>query len=473
MTTNATATTRSCGVCTDTPRAPPASFPRMAEGHLARERDGKRILLIGNDELTDVTHRMLRRGGAIVTNLRELSHPAIRTALGHPVDTVVVISKDDHVSLRNALVVEGIRPGVPLVVTVFDRDVAVELGRAVRNVRVMSMADIVVPTLAGPCLDDDLLSVHRTPDGLRAVRAGADGPELGPIDLPGRGRAARWGASVGAVLRPHELSAKILVAGMLGFLLVLLIDVIATMLVLHESLAEAFYTATKTIVTVGPNHLVDEGPRWFQPVSAAMMLTALAFTALLTADVVNRLLDRRLVAICGRRCLPRSNHVVVVGLGQVGLRLCLLLRELGAPVLAIESNPEADYVARAKDYGIPVVIGPGGSGFVLRHISLQGARALAAVTSDEIENIAIVVAAHGKHQDLRTLLRAGRGEVRNETRALLKLGVVRDVYGIGGTLLAAAALGSEACEAFVHDHTVHLVTPDGRIEAFSAGRALA
>jgi voltage-gated potassium channel Kch len=186
---------------------------------------------------------------------------------------------------------------------------------------------------------------------------------------------------------------------------------------------------------------------------------------LLTAGTVNRPLDPRLAAIFGRRRLPCADHiVVVVGLGQVGLRLCLLLRELGAPVLAIESNPAADYVARAKHDGIPVVIGRGSSGFVLRGVSLQRARALAAVTSDEIENIAIVVTAHGQHEQLRTLLRAGRGEIRNETRALLKRGVVRDVYRIGGTLLAAAALGSDACEAFVHE--LYLVTPDGRIEPF-------
>jgi len=90
------------------------------------------------------------------------------------------------------------------------------------------------------------------------------------------------------------------------------------------------------------------------------------------------------------------------------------------------------------------------------------------VTSDEIENIAIVVAAHGEREQLRTLLRAGRGEVRNETRALLKLGVVRDVYRIGGTLLAAAALGSDACEAVLHEQTVYLVAADGRIQPFGA-----
>jgi len=432
-----------------------------------------RILLIGNDELTGVTRRVLRGAGSIVTNLRDPSDRAILTALRHPVDTVVVISDDDHISLRIGLVVEGVRPGVPLIVTVFDRDVADELERAVPNVRVMSMADIVVPTLAGPCLDDRLLSVHRTANGLRAVRVVDGGPQIDPIDFPGPRRLTRLIAHLEAIMRPHDLSAKVLIAGVIGFALMLGVDAISAMLVLHESVIEGLYSATDAIVTVGPDPLVQHGPSWFKLFSAVTMIGALAFTALVTAGLVNRLFDRRLVAIAGRRCLPRTNHVVVVGLGQVGLRLCLLLRELGAPVLAIESDPDADYVARAKDYAIPVVIGHGGSGFVLRRVSLRRARALAAVTSDEVENVAIVVSAHAEREELRTLLRAGRGEVRNETRALLRLGAVRDVYRIGGTLLAAAALGSRASEAFLHEQTVYLVTPEGLIEPFHESAAAA
>ncbi len=147
------------------------------------------ILLIGNDELTGVTQRALRDAGAIVTNLRDPTDAAIRTALRHDVETVVVISKDDHVSLRSALVAEGVRPGVPLVVTVFDHDVATRLESSVRNVHVISMADVVVPSIAAACLDHSPLSLHRTPAGFKAVRSGTDGPEIVPLDLPRRGRA--------------------------------------------------------------------------------------------------------------------------------------------------------------------------------------------------------------------------------------------------------------------------------------------
>jgi hypothetical protein len=425
------------------------------------------VLLIGDDELTSVTGRALREAGAIVRNLRDPSDQAIRTALGHPTDTVVVISRDDHVSLRSALIVEGVRPGVPLVVTVFDRDVARKLEAAVRNVRVVSMSQIVASTIAAPCIDETLLSLHRHDDGYSAVRAGPDGPVLRPLELEPPGIGARLRAQLGSMLLPYELSAKILVGGLIGFHLVLLLDIVMTMLVVDETPAQAIYSATKAIVTVGPNEHVDEGPQWFQVFTSGVMLTGLAFTAIFTAGVINRLIGPRLVAICGRRAFPRSDHVVVVGLGQVGLRLCLLLRELRRPVLAIESDPDADYVLRAKDYGIPVVIGPGGSRFVLKRVALERARALAAVTSDEVANIAIVVGAHGCCEDLRTVLRAGRGEMMNETRSLLKLGVVRDVYRIGGTLLAAVALGSDATEAFLHEHIVYLVTPAGEITPFA------
>ena len=426
----------------------------------------RHILLIGQDEPTSVTDRVLRAAGAKVTHLRDPNDRAIARALEDDIDGVVVISKDDHVSLRIALVVENRRPGVPLVVTVFGRIVASQLQRAVQNVRVMSTAEIGVPALAAPCFDESLLSVSRRPEGgFAGVRAGDAGPELVPIEPHVARRRERLATNVGSLLHPFEASMRILLAGLVGFLLILALDTAVLAIALHEPFFEAFYSATKTIVTVGPNPLIDEAEGWVKVFSAVAMLLALGFTAIFTAGVVDRLIDRRLTAIVGKRAVPRRDHVVVVGLGQVGLRLCLLLQELGIPVLAVEVNPDNNHVNRAKSYGIPVVLGRGGSRFLLKRLCLSRARALAAVTSDEVENISIVVAALGMHADLRTLLRAGRGEVVNETRSLFAIGAVRDTYRIGGTLLAAAALGSDATGAFLHERTVYLILPDGRFEA--------
>ena len=440
----------------------------MQTGSPPKPAQGRNILVIGYDEMTEVTERALKAAGAKVRYLRDPHDRAIRQALEGEIDSVVIISNDDHVSLRLALVVENVRPGVPLVVTIFGGIVASQLRRAVRNARVLSMADIVVPSLAGPCFDDRLLSVSRQEGGFAGVRAGPDGPELVPLEPYEPSRVQRLLTQLGSMLNPFELSARILMAGLLGLLFILVLDTTVLAITLDESLLDAFYSATKTIVTVGPNPLIDDGPGWLKVFSALAMLAALGFTAIFTAGLVNRLIERRLTAILGPRAIPRSDHVVVVGLGQVGLRLSLLLRELGVPVLAVESDPENYHIKRAKDYGIPIVLGRGGSRFLLRRLCLHRARALAAVTSDEVENISIVVAALGMRDDLRTLLRAGRGDVVNETSSLFKIGIVRDVNRIGGTLLAAAALGSPVTEAFLWEQTVYLIGPDGQIEPFDS-----
>ena len=424
------------------------------------------VLLIGEGKLADATQRALQAAGGSVARLPSPSDEEIRGALEQEVDSVLIVSRDDHVSLRFALVVETARPGLPLIATVDGRIIAAQLERVVENARVVSRADIVAPALAAACFDEGLLLVEQTEDGWRGVHGDGGAPELRPIEPSRQGPWERALANIGSLVSPFEVSARILMAGLAGFALVLLADAVATALTLGDSPIDALYAATKAIVTVGPNPDVDKGPAWFKLFSSAAMVAALALTAIFTAGVVDRLLSRRLTAMVGSRSVPRKDHVVVVGLGMVGLRLCLLLRELGVRVLAIEDDENNYNVTRAKDYGIPVVLGRGGDHFVLRRLSLARARALAAVTSDEVENIAIAGAGLGIREDLRTLLRAGRGEVENETRSLFKIGIVRDVNRIGGTFLAAAALGSDATGAFLHEQIVCLVTPDGEIEPF-------
>ena len=109
-------------------------------------------------------------------------------------------------------------------------------------------------------------------------------------------------------------------------------------MVLDQALVDSFYGAVKTLVTVDPNPEVQDGPKWFKVVISASMLIALLFAAAFTGGLVERLIGRNLTGLVGRRAVPQSDHVIVVGLGQVGLRLCLLLREPGIAVVAIDDH---------------------------------------------------------------------------------------------------------------------------------------
>lgn len=425
--------------------------------------DHGRILLIGGGRLADACDRALRERGAEPERLEEPSDGEIRAALGDDLTRVVVVSRYDHVSLRLALVVSHLQPDVSLLVTIFDRDVAAHLRETVAGADVLSMADVVAPALAAPCLDEELVSLVRAPGRSWGIVEVDGAPDRIEPTWSAPGLLARLRGHADSLLRPFDRSAAILIAGLAGVLSVLVLDTLVTWLARDVALVDAFYTVAKVIVTVGPSDPADSGPAWFKVFSAIAMLLTLGFAAVLTAGLVNRLLDRRLTGIIGRRAVPRRDHVIVVGLGQVGLRLCLLLRALDVPVVAIERNAEAKNVQRAKDRGLPVVIDNGSSQGVLRRVSIRSARGLAAVTSDEVENIATAIAARNLHPEITTVLRAGDGAPDSETPSLSGIGAIRDVYRIGGAALAAAALGEDVEQAFPLADGVCLLGRDGAL----------
>ena len=298
----------------------------------------RRVLLAGVGDLFDEVHEALEQAGAQVRGLKDPDDAAVRDALEEELpDVVCVVAREDALPLRLALLVRHLAEDVPLVVTVFDREMAAQLETTVPHLRVVSLADVVAPSLAAPCLDPDLV-------GLRA-----DGDELAV--LARRRRRRRWSASAGpsrassrlralvaSVFTPYDHSAALLFYGAMGLAAMLAFETGGSMVVLDQSFADAFYGSTKSLATVGPNDAVAKGPSWFKVAIAVSMMLTLLSAACFTGGLINRLVDSRLTALIGRRAVPRRDHVVVVGLGQVGLRLCVLLRECGIPVVAIDTE---------------------------------------------------------------------------------------------------------------------------------------
>ena len=368
------------------------------------------LLLTDGTALGAVTAESLESREVPVTVLRDPSDRAVGRELRAGFTTVAVIARDDVVALRLALIVEHFEPGIPLLVTVFDRTIAGELQRSVPGCRVVSLADVAAPALADACLE-----------GAPARR-----PSL-PVRLADQ--------AVGAV-NPVYAGARILLAGLFGLLALLVLDAILLAAVLGLGAVDALYGAARTLTTVAAEPAVSSGPAWLKLFSAASMLLTVAFAAMFTAGLVQRLLDPRLTTMIGRRSIPRRDHVIVIGLGQVGLRLCTLLRERGVPVVAIEVDPQAPNVRLARGYGIPVVIGHGEDRGVLRNVAVGRARALAAVTSSELANVEIAVAARAARESLRVVLRIREGDLAEETRALVGLGTICDIHALGGEALA-------------------------------------
>ena len=421
----------------------------------------RRVLLLGEGDLAEETAEALRASDAQVERLADPTHDELRDALDKGTDAALVVSRDDAWPLRAALLVRHLDSDVPIVVTIFDPETGRELEELIGNCTITSLADIVAPTLAAPCLDDDLAAVVDEGDRPVGLRCSEGAVEV--VSLPElRGRRAR--ALATAIVKPFDRSAGLVFFGAIGLFVVLVFETVAAALVLEQNLVDAFYGSVKTLVTVDPNPEVQDGPKWFKLVISASMLIALLFAAAFTGGLVERLIGRRLTGLVGRRAVPRSDHVVVVGLGHVGLSLALLLRRCGISVVALDNEEAGENVGHAKQLGIPVVIGRGADRSLLERLSLERAIALAAVTADDLENIAVTLAARALAPDLRLVLRAGSSATAGETRSLDPLGHVRDVHRIGAVYLAGLALGSAASHVVVDGETAHLRDADGALE---------
>jgi hypothetical protein len=372
------------------------------------------------------------------------------------VDVVAVVTRDDIVALRYALLAEHVRPGVRLAVTIFDRTTAEEITRSVPNCSAIPLTDAIVDNLLAACLDPRHRSVVTRGEILLGV--GEDG-EPAPLPVPAPRRRS---ALAVAPYRGLDTSARALVVSALGLLVSTAAEAALGVLVLHEHVEDALWHAARILTTVGSSPAAEHGPAWYKVVSTVLMLVTLAWVGLFTAGLVDRVTGSKLTALVGRRALPRRGHVVVVGVGQVGLRLCGRLRELGVPVVGVERDATARWLPVAQHDRIPVVVGRGGDRFLLQRVGITSAHALAAVTSDTAENVAVAVAARAVAPEGRIVLRAGGlDDVVDESRSLFRIGAVCDVKAVIGAQLACHVVG-------VAPETV-FTTPSGTLHAVVDG----
>jgi voltage-gated potassium channel Kch len=202
------------------------------------------------------------------------------------------------------------------------------------------------------------------------------------------------------------------------------------------------------------------GRTWYLVLASLFMLLTIVVTAIFTAGVVDRVRSSRTLTLVGRRMPPRRNHVVMVGLGQVGLRLAIALQQLRVPVIVVERDADAPNLRLARVAGVPVFIGHGQDVDVLRRVGLGRARAVAAVGSVDLDNIEVAIAASAVAPAIPIALRAGEDEVIAETRSLFRIGEVRDVSGLTAAAVVESLAGNEP-DAVFFDRTRLIVLEGG------------
>ena len=419
-----------------------------------------RVVVIGDLEATRLLCTLLTEEGVETIHLPAPDEPSLRSAFAEHVAGVAVIVRGDVVALRHALLAENLQPGVPMVVSVFDRTIGRQLASVVPNCTVTSPADVAAPSVVAACVRPDALAVLTEEGSVTRAFVDRDGVAVAEPWAPQRPgpkeRLAQW------LPHRHGGANGLLVAGLLGLASIITVEWVLAVLVLHEGVLDAFYASTRLVATVGPADAPShEAPGWYLVVSALLMLTGIGFTGALVAGLVEWIVSARTTTLAGPRSIPMGHHVVIAGLGQVGLRVGQLLRELRVPCVVVERVAQAANLPQARSSGLPVVIGDAADPAVLEQAGLPRARALAALGSDDLDNVAVVISALALSPGVQTVLRAGEDPAVEETASLFRIGRVADVSAMTATWVCASVRGEHPVVAYAHAGMVGVLTAQG------------
>jgi voltage-gated potassium channel Kch len=152
---------------------------------------------------------------------------------------------------------------------------------------------------------------------------------------------------------------------------------------------DALYFASETITTVGYGDFsFAQQSTVLRLFAVALMFGGVTVTAILVAFLADLLLSRRFVQTAAvRRARHMRGHVVVVGLGSVGIRVVTDLTAAGYDVLVIEDDENNRFLSTAAELDVPVIFGDSTMRQTLESARVDQARGVAVVTDNDMENI--------------------------------------------------------------------------------------
>ncbi len=155
------------------------------------------------------------------------------------------------------------------------------------------------------------------------------------------------------------------------------------------SWVDAFYFTNETITTTGYGDFsFAKQPTWLRLYAAVLMVAGVTTTALLVAFIADLLLSRRFLLSSARPWARHlRNHIIVVGLSALGVRVVTDLTRAGYDVAVIERDQNNAFLSTTDKLDVPVIFGDATLRQTLEAARVDSARAVAVLTRDDMVNI--------------------------------------------------------------------------------------
>jgi Trk K+ transport system NAD-binding subunit len=295
-----------------------------------------------------------------------------------------------------------------------------------------------------------------------------------PTQRADTGRAGMW-ALLRSLVAEADRPLRVAVV-LLGVVAVLSVMVLRVGYVKpdgsHMTIVDAAYFTVETIATVGYGDFnFAAQPTWLRVYAIGLMGGGAILAAIVFAMVTQLLVSRRIERSFGqRRVGAMREHVVVVGLGTVGIEVVEELVGAGRRVVVIDRAEAGRHYAKARALGVPVVVGDATDFAVLDAANLAAATAVAVLTSDDLVNVetGLVVRERlgTRWPSVPVVLRVFDRELARGVEAGFGFDFVRSTAALAAPWFVGAALGLGVLGTFYVDQTLFLV---GRLSVTAGG----
>jgi Trk K+ transport system NAD-binding subunit len=240
----------------------------------------------------------------------------------------------------------------------------------------------------------------------------------------------------------------------------------------HLGLLTSAYFTVETVATVGYGDFSFAAQGGGMKVFAIVLIAlGVALVSTAFALFTNILVSRRIERSLGRRQVPgMAGHIVVIGLGAVGIAVVQGLIAEGQRVVVIERDDNNRFLAQARALGVPVVIADATQLQTHRMVNLDDAAAVAVLTSADLTNIetglAIRESLGDRWEDVPVVLRVFDRDLARMMEQSFGFRHVRSTSALAAPWFVGAALGLHVLSTFYVDQQPFLV---GRVNVAPRG----
>ncbi len=234
----------------------------------------------------------------------------------------------------------------------------------------------------------------------------------------------------------------------IGYLSLLAVAVPVFHFGLNISVLDALYFTITTTTTVGYGdfNLQNAGPL-VKIFGCFVMFGGAALIASIFSIITDMIISRRFSQFFGLRVKKLHDHVIVTGLGNIGYRVTNLLIESGEKIVAIEKNTESEFLSSIRGK-IPVIFGSATQGDILAKAGAANARAIMALTDDDLVNLNILIDSKLTNPGIRTVARIFNRDIGEKAKEAFAIDSVLSTSQISAPTFAASAIHSDTVFAF-------------------------